>query len=323
MADVELQEVITDSQLKMIFACCHPAVSVEYQLVLSLKLIGGFGNREIARALLKKEETVAKSFTRARKKLKDAVSTLEIPVELGLQSRLTSVLKVVYLFFSEGYAASSGEMGIKKDFCLEAIRLAVLLGENKYCNHPDVHALIALMCFHTSRFDARVSASGELVDLEHQDRSRYDRDLIRLGAEHLEQASRAVYHPSNYHLEAAVSYYHCLAPAFEHTRWDQILHLYDLQLQRVYSPVVALNRIVPYHTVHGPQAAMEELRQMEKDPRFSATALYYAIHSELLQDLGNLADAGEALEKAIALNRNALEKKHLQRKLKALKEQLK
>ncbi len=322
MKDLELRDVITDSQLKLVFACCHPSLSSEHQLILSLRLMGGFGNREIARALLKKEETVAKSFTRAKKKLKECISTLEIPVELGLQSRLTNVLRVIYLLFSEGYAASSGELLIKKDFCMEAIRLASLLGQNKYCNHPNVHALMALMCFHTSRFEARVGSNGLLVDLEHQDRSRYDRQLIRKGIDHLEKASLAVIHPSNYHLEAAVSYYHCIAPNFGQTQWDQILRLYNLQLQRQFSPVVALNRIVPYFMVHGAGNALDELQKLENMPQFATSALYYAIRAELLAETSRYQEALQALENAIDLNGNVLEKDYLSRKMEKLKKQI-
>jgi RNA polymerase sigma-70 factor (ECF subfamily) len=154
--EVDLQNKIQDSQLKMIFACCNPALSKEYQLILSLKLIGGFSNKEISRALLKKEDTVAKSFTRAKQRFKDKIKTLDIPIEMGLASRISLVLKVIYLLFTEGYTASTGEVMVKRDICYEAIRLALLMTENESTNVSEVHALIALMCFHTSRFDARV-----------------------------------------------------------------------------------------------------------------------------------------------------------------------
>ncbi len=170
--NLSLDNEINDSQLKMIFACCHPSISQEYQIILSLKLIGGFSNKEIAKALLKKEEAIAKSFTRAKKKLKKNINNLEIPVELGLRSRVNIVLKVIYLLFSEGYSTTNGESLIKKDICFEAIRLALLLSKNKYCNLPDVNALIALMCFHASRFEARLDENNEIVDLENHDRTK-------------------------------------------------------------------------------------------------------------------------------------------------------
>jgi len=315
--EVQLNDTINDSQLKMIFACCHPSLSREYQIILSLKLIGGFGNAEIARAMLKKEETVAKSFTRAKKRLKDNVKSLDIPIEIGLKSRLDIVLKVIYLLFSEGYAASSGEVLIKKDICTEAIRLASLLTNNKYCNQPEVHALIALMYFHTSRFDARIDSNGEMVDLENQDRKLYDKEQIQLGMKHLNLA-KVKTALSDYHLQAAVSYFHCSAMNFENTEWKAILSLYDLQLKRQYSPILQLNRIVPFHKVHGAKRALVELNDFEKSPYFLGNALFYAIKAELLADLKKSKTSKEALKKAIELSQNELERNHLQKKMLAL-----
>ncbi|MEO1010725.1 MAG: sigma-70 family RNA polymerase sigma factor [Bacteroidota bacterium] len=312
--EITLEHTINDSQLKTIFACCHPAISKEYQIVLSLKLIGGFGNREIARALLKKEEAVAKSFTRAKKRLKESVKTLDVPVEIGLRSRLAIVLKVIYLMFTEGYTASQGEVPIKRDICLEAIRLALLLTKNAYCNRAEVHALIALMCFHTSRFDARMDEHGDLVDLEHQDRGKYDRELIQVGIGHLEGATVET-DPSDYHLQAAVAYYHCAAPNFAQTDWQSILNLYQMQLNQQYSPIVHLNWIVPFHKVHGPKKAFLELMKFEKGPYFKDGALFYALKAELLAELKDYLPARAALQKAIYLTSNQLEKKHLQKKL--------
>lgn len=317
--EIVLENAISDSQLKMIFACCHPSLSVDYQIILSLKLIGGFGNKEIAKALLKKEESVAKSYTRAKKQLKSNITTLDIPIEMGLQSRLSIVVKVIYLLFSEGYASSIGSDIIKRDICLEAIRLALLLSENEYCNKPNVNALLALMCFHTSRFEARVNEHMELVDLEHQDRSKYDKNLIAIGIAHLENASKAVHEPSNYHLEAAVSYYHCIASTFQVTDWNSILQLYNLQLKRQYSPVVQLNRIVPYYKVYGAKKAMEQLRVLEETEYFKVSALYYAIKAELFSQLGNINETASALKNAINLTANEMERKHFTKKMAQLK----
>lgn len=312
--EVYLDNIINDSQLKMIFACCHPSLSQEYQIILSLKLIGGFGNKEIAKALIKKEETVAKSFTRAKKKLKNNVKTLKIPIEIGLKSRMHIVLKIIYLLFSEGYAPSSGPTFIKKDICIEAIRLALLLTKNKYCDQPSVHALIALMCFHASRFEARIDGQDELVDLEHQDRGLYEWQLIKNGIKHLELSAVKTM-PSDYHLQAAISYYHCTAKKFSDTDWISILQLYNLQLRRQYSPIVQLNRIIPFHRVYGAKKAMKELQNFEKSPHFINTALFYAIKARLLSDLEHWNASKEALKNAIRLTPRVLEKKHLQKKL--------
>ncbi|GAB5473427.1 MAG: sigma-70 family RNA polymerase sigma factor [Maribacter sp.] len=315
--EVLLNTAIGDSQLKMIFACCHPSLSAEYQIILSLKLIAGFGNREIAQALFKKEETVAKSFTRAKRRLQDKVRTLDIPLELGLQSRLKIVLKVIYLLFSEGYATRSGSGLIKKDICMEAIRLALLLTDNKYCDTPEVHALIALMCFHASRFDARIDSDGNLVDLENQDRSLYERELINIGIYHLEDAS-VKENPSDYHLQAAISYYHCTAKNFDDTNWQAILQLYDLQLARSFSPIAQLNRLVPFHRVFGAEKAMKSLRDFEKSPYFIDNALFNAIKAELLLELKDLKGSKLSLQRAIDRTHNEMERNHLYKKLRAL-----
>lgn len=317
--EVKLDNTISDSQLRLIFACCHPSLSQEYQIILSLKLIGGFNNKEIAEALLKKEETVAKSFTRAKKKLKGQIKTLDIPIEIGLQSRLFVVMRVIYLLFSEGYKATSGAQIIKKDICSEAIRLALLLHRNPYCRHPNLDALLALMCFHASRFDARLDENLELVDLEHQDRSKYVQELVQIGRFHLENSGTADQRPSNYHLEAAVSYYHCTAKSFETTDWKSILHLYDLQLHRQYSPVVYLNRMVPYYKVHGAKKALVELQNFERKPNGVKNGLYYAIKAELLNQLQDKQGSKKALKMAIDLTDNELEKNHLTKKLKIIR----
>ncbi|WP_273568883.1 RNA polymerase sigma factor [Maribacter halichondriae] len=241
---------------------------------------------------------------------------------MGLKSRLNIVLKIIYLLFSEGYATTSGENLIKKDICLEAIRLALLLSNNKYCNRPDVHALIALMCFHVSRFDARIDDQGEMVDMEHQNRNLYNKDLIQEGIRHLEDAS-VPSDPSDYHLQAAISYYHCTAPSFEETDWKRILKLYDLQLQRQYSPIVELNRIVPLHKVFGPNAAVGALQNFERSSYFIKNALFYAIRAEVLYELKNLKDSRKAIKEAIKLTHNELEKKHLSKKLRVLESQIK
>ncbi len=312
---VSLDDTITDSQLKMIFACCHPSLSQEHQIILSLKLIGGFSNRELAEALLKKEETVAKSFTRAKKKFREEVQFLQIPVQMGLQSRLFMVLQVIYLLFSEGYSATTGSQILKKDICYESLRLALLLQKNKYCKHPNLEALIALICFHASRFDARMNDKGELVTLEHQNRSHYNEELIQIGIHHLENSGTADRKPSSYHLEAARSYYHCTAKTFQKTDWKSILYLYDVQLRMHYTPMLALNRIVPFAKINGVEKGLEELKKTAENNDFSSTGLYFAIKAELLLESDNQKDYKPILQKAIDLTENILMKKHLKRKL--------
>ncbi|UII77455.1 sigma-70 family RNA polymerase sigma factor [Flagellimonas sp. HMM57] len=315
-SEIVLEDALEDSQLNMIFACCHPALSQEYQIILSLKLMGGFSNKELADALLKKEETIAKSFTRAKKQFREKVQFLQIPVQMGLQSRLFQVLRIIYLLFSEGYAATTGAQLLKRDICYEALRLALLLRKNRYCSHPNLEALIALMCFHASRFDARLDKEGSLVSLEHHDRSLYNQELIRIGIHHLENAGTADKNPSSYHLEAARSYYHCIAKTFQQTDWKSILYLYDVQLRIQYTPMLALNRIVPFAKVQGSEKGLEELQKVAKNNDFDTTGLFFAIKATLLLESKSLKKYNSTLQKAIDLTENELMKEHLRKKLK-------
>ncbi|MEL6975949.1 MAG: sigma-70 family RNA polymerase sigma factor [Bacteroidota bacterium] len=307
-------ENIQDSQLRMIFACCHPNLSQEHQIILSLKLMGGFSNKELADALLKKEEAVAKSFTRAKKSFREKVKMIQIPVQMGLQTRLFQVLKVIYLLFSEGYSATTGTQFIKRDICHEAMRLALLLRENKYCKHPNLEALLALMCFHASRFDARINLEGQLVSLEHHDRNQYNQELIQIGTFHLECAGDDDMMPSQYHLEAARSFYHSTAKRFEETDWKNILQLYDFQLKQQFSPMIALNRIVPFEKVHGAEKALKALNELSQKTDFEDSGLFYAIKAGLLRTLQKKSYES-TLEKAIALTENELVKQYLRTKL--------
>lgn len=314
-SELLLNNTINDSQLKMIFACCNPVLSIDYQLILSLKLVSGFNNKEISKILLKKEETIAKSVTRAKKKFKEKIKTLDVPIEMGLSSRVKNVLKVIYLMFSEGYKASFGEIMIKRDICYESIRLALLLLENKNTKSSEVYALISLMCFHASRFDARIDENNKLVDLEHQDRDKYNRELIVLGVEHLELATDEKMSPSTYHLQAAVSYYHCVARNFNETDWKSILHLYDLQLKLNYSPILELNRIIPFYKIYGAEKGLVELKKLEKKSYTIKNALYYSIATEIFDKLNNNKEFENAINKAIKLTKNEMEKKYLIKKL--------
>lgn len=312
--DTMLKNEISDSQLQMIFACCDPKLSQEYQLVLSLKLIGGFSNKELSEALLKKEETIAKAFTRAKRKFRDSVKFVKVPAEMGLQSRLFVVLRVLYLLFSEGYATTTGSQILKRDICFEALRLALLLRENDYCKNPNLEALIALMCFHISRFDARIDEKGELVSLDWHDRTLYDQDLIRIGLQHLKYAQGNAVNTSNYLFEAAVSYEHCAAKTFEATNWKAILKLYDLQVQNQPSPMAKLNRIVAVQKVKGAQTALKELETLANEYDYEKAGLFFAIKAELLKEL-KLKDYKTVLKKAILLNQNELVQRHLEKKL--------
>lgn len=307
-------ESINDDMVRMMFACCHPSLSQEYQIILTLKILGGLSIREISSSLLKKEETVAKAYTRAKKKFKKDEIKLLLPPAHEIEKRLDIVLKIIYLLFNEGYKSAEGENLIRTELCDDAIRLNRVLIESEICNTPAANALIALMHFHASRFNARTDDEGNVITLEHQDRSKWDQELIRQGLIYLDNASEegAV---NEYLIQAAISATHCRAETFAATDWENILSLYDLQLQITPSPIVELNRVVALEKVHGSLLGVKEIERLEATQFFDEYYLFYAIKSEMLQKLGNNDDAKQALEKAISLTKNEKEKSYLRSKL--------
>ncbi|MEP1032906.1 sigma-70 family RNA polymerase sigma factor [Ekhidna sp.] len=307
-------ESINDDMVRMMFACCHPSLSQEYQIILTLKILGGLSIREISSSLLKKEETVAKAYTRAKKKFKKDEIKLILPPAHEIEKRLDMVLKIIYLLFNEGYKSAEGEELIRKELCEDAIRLNRVLLESEICNTPAANALIALMHFHTSRFNARTDENGNVITLEDQDRTKWDDELIQQGLIYLDNASEegAV---NEYLIQAAISATHCRAKTFEETDWENILALYDLQLQVNTSPIVELNRVVALEKVHGSLLGVKEIERLEASQFFDEYYLFYAIKSEMLMKLGNRDEARHALEKAISLTKNEKEKSYLSTKL--------
>ncbi len=318
-ANVVLDDELQDGQLKMMFACCHPTLSPDSQIMLTLKLLAGFSNKEVAKSLLKKEEAVAKALTRAKQKMKEEVGSIDVPASGELKDRLESVLKVIYLLFNEGYSATTGEQVIKKDICFEAIRLCKMLAENKYFNAPSVNALMALMCFHASRFDAREDENGDIITLENQDRTIWNQQLIQLGFYYLTKASDNEDEVSDYHIQAGIAYNHCIAPTFEQTNWENILNLYNLQVATNLSPVIALNRLVALSKVKGAKQALTELQNLEDHKYLQEYHLLYAIKAELLVEVGDITNAKQAFEKAKSLTSNLKEVIHINKRLQSLK----
>ncbi|MEQ9297217.1 MAG: sigma-70 family RNA polymerase sigma factor [Cyclobacteriaceae bacterium] len=304
--DWDMDEEIKDDELKMMFACCHPAINAELQIILTLKILGGFSNAEVARQLLKKEDTIAKAYTRGKKKLIDEGITLEVPFGKYLSQRLSRVLRILYLLFNEGYSVTAGDQLIKVSLCEEAIRLGSLILECKRLVKPDVHALLALMYFQSSRFGARLDRNGRMVSLEHQDRMLWDHSLIELGKEHLELAA-AFGHINDYFIQASIARVHCDASTYEGTNWRQILMMYDIQLQLNSNPVIFLNRVIAYGKVHGAEAALRELRLNGSNKTLEKYPLRYAVEAELLAEKEDYATAIEKIEQAISLNANELE----------------
>lgn len=253
---------IEDAQLRMMFACCHPAIPYESQLTLMLRTLCGLSIREIAAAFLLSEETVSKRLFRAKEKIRLERLALEAPMGEELLSRLDAVLLAIYLLFSEGYKSSSGSAVIRRELCEEALRLGGLLTRHPLSDLPKTHALQALMCFQASRFDARLNTAGEIILLEHQDRSLWNRPMIALGYEHLQRSAQRN-EMSEYHIEAAIASYHASAPTFQQTNWKAIFYCYELLLKISPSPFVALNRAIALGYADGPAAGIEALLNIE------------------------------------------------------------
>ncbi len=307
--DLDL-ESIQDDVVKMMFACCHPSLSAEYQIILTLKILGGLSIREISRGLLKKEETVAKSYTRAKKKFQEEGIQLVLPSQAEIKSRLRTVLQVIYLLFNEGYKTTEGEELLKKDLCQEAIRLVTILTENDRTNISMCHSLLALMLFHSSRFESRVDAEGRLVTLENQDRSKWDREKIQAGLSALQRATSGAF-LNEFYVQAAISGMHCEAKTYADTQWPEILGMYDTLLRISPSPVVRLNRAVALAKAKSAEDALKEIAILEKDEQMSRYYLLHAIKGDLLLEIGEDKTGRLAIEQAIALTDNQAEKEHL------------
>jgi RNA polymerase sigma factor (sigma-70 family) len=293
---------VRDDQLRMIFTCCHPALSPLAQTALTLRLLGGLEVAEIARAYLVPEATVAQRIVRAKKKIRDAAIPYRVPEESELPDRLPPVLTVLYLVFNEGYAATSGEL-VRTDLCADSIRLARELAA-LMPDEPEVLGLLALLLLTEARRPARVGPSGDLVTLADQDRSLWNRELIAEGHDLVRRCLRRD-RPGPYQLQAAINAVHTDGPA---TDWGQVLALYDQLLRHVPTPVVALNRAVAVAEVHGPAAALDAIADLD----LPGYHLLPATRADLLARLGRAAEAGAAYDDAISLAGNDTERAFLQ-----------
>ena len=259
--DIELtEENISDSQLKMIFAICHPSISNEAQIALALRILCGFGVNEIASALLTNKEVINKRMFRAKQSLKKENKDLIFPGTKEIESRLDQVLRTIYLLFNEGYYSAHPEKLIRKDLCLEAMRLNILLVNHTQTNLPKVSALLSLMCFHASRFEAREDSDGHFVLYADQDRVQWDQDLIERGEFYLNKSSTGKT-LNKYHLEAAIAYWHTQIDDEE--KWENILQLYNYLLQIEYSPIAALNRTYALAKANHVSQAIEEALKLD------------------------------------------------------------
>ncbi|MGA3079070.1 MAG: sigma-70 family RNA polymerase sigma factor [Bryobacteraceae bacterium] len=295
--DPDLEEQLRDDELRMIFMCCHPEIPRDARVALSLKTVGGFGVREIARAFLADDAAIAQRLVRAKRQIRDGRLTLDMPRGPELKQRLDSVLEVVYFMFNEGYAAHAGEDLIRQDLCLEALRLGRLVAASSIAE-PRVDALVALMALEAARLPARVDESGDLILLEHQDRSRWDQRLIGLGFQHFDRSISGD-EVSEYHVQAAIAATHARAVDPQSRDWPMILDLYDQLLALNRSPVVALNRAVAVEKVRGPAEALAAIEPLESDPKLRDYYLLLAVRGHLLLELGRRTEAAACFRAAL------------------------
>ncbi|PRZ40806.1 RNA polymerase ECF family sigma subunit [Antricoccus suffuscus] len=302
-----LDDQIGDDLLRLVFVSCHPVLSTESRVALTLRLLGGLSTEEIARAFLTPTKTIAQRIVRAKRTLSDAGVPFEVPVGAELADRLGSVLEVVYLIFNEGYSASAGEDLIRPGLCEDAMRLGRILAELAP-KQPEVHGLVALMEIQASRFGARTDSEGTPILLLDQDRGRWDRLLIGRGLAAIDRALTLGAEPGPYVLQAQIAACHARAPIGKDTDWAEIARLYGVLGRVVPSPVIELNRAVAVAMADGPEAGMTIIDTLESEPALRAYHLLPAVRGDFLERLGRYAEASAQFQLAASLTDNARER---------------
>jgi RNA polymerase sigma factor, sigma-70 family len=305
------QRTISDSQLAMLFAICDPIIPVAGQISLALQILCGFSILEVAQALLTNKETIKKRIFRAKTALRESKFELKELSDSQIADRLAAVLKTIYLLFNEGYYTQHENYVIRKELCMEAIRLALLLTEHETSNLAQTNALIALMCYQSSRFDARMDEDGTIVLFEQQDAQRWDRDMIDQGNFYMVQATDTQ-ETSKYHIEAAIAYWHTVMD--NQSKWQYILKFYNQLILVEYSPVTALNRAFAYAKVYGTEAGIKETRKLN----LIKMSHYFGLLGYLYRDLDQ-AEAIENYTKALNLAASLTERKVYQKQIHALR----
>ena len=308
--DAALDDDIGDDLLRLVFISCHPVLSTEARVALTLRLLGGLTTEEIARAFLVPEPTVAQRIVRAKRTLTEARVPFEVPRGPDLATRLSSVLEVIYLIFNEGYSATAGEDWMRPALCEDALRLGRILAE-LVPNDPEVHGLVALMEIQASRSGARIGPSGEPILLLDQDRARWDQLLIHRGLAALQHAEELGGARGPYALQAAIAACHARARTAAETDWQRIAALYDALAQTMPSPIVELNRAVAFAMAFGPAAGLELIDALASEPSLKTYHLLPSVRGDFLFKLGRFAEAQAEFERAASLTRNARERELL------------
>ena len=309
------EQEIEDDQLRMMFTCCHPSLSPDSQIALTLKTLCGFSIPEIAKAFLTNDETINKRLVRARKKIRDNEIPFEIPKGHELEKRLQTILETTYLLFNEGYSASKGNDIIRYELCEEAIRLAYIIINSKALQQKgNVFALLSLMYLNASRFKARQDNKGNLLTMEEQNRSLWDKRMIDIGINYLNEATKNG-EVGVYHSLAAISSHHSIAENFNATNWKAILAFYNHLALLDNSPLILLNRSVAVLKVHGAESAIIELEKIENLPSLQNYHLLFSTKAEFYLQSYQHDKAAEYLKKAIRLSNQKAEKALLEKKL--------
>ncbi|WP_428269782.1 RNA polymerase sigma factor [Haliangium sp.] len=305
--ETAIDDSVGDDLLRLVFIACHPILSLEARVALTLRLLGGLTTAEIARAFLVPEPTIAQRIVRAKRTLTEARVPFEVPRGDELAARIPAVLEVVYLIYNEGYAATRGDDWMRLDLCEDALRLGRVLAE-LVPEEAEVHGLIALMELHASRARARVTPSGEPILLLEQDRSRWDQLLIRRGLAALARAEALARPLGPYTLQAAIATCHARARTGDETDWARIVALYDALVELTGSPVVELNRAVAVAMAFGPAAGLALVDELVNEPALRGYHLLPSVRGDLLVKLGRLAEAGAEFEHAASLAQNTRER---------------